>query len=32
MNVALQKAQGIAGVQFWEAHSYPMTWYTLSRV
>lgn len=25
MNVALQKAAGYAGIQFWQAHSYPMT-------
>ena len=30
MNVALQKASGYAGIQFWDAHSYPMTWYNLS--
>ncbi len=30
LNVALQKAEGYAGIQFWQAHSYPMTWYNLS--
>jgi len=30
MNVALQKALGYAGIQLWEAHSYPMSWYALS--
>jgi len=30
LNVALQKAEGYAGIQFWQAHSYPMTWYDLS--
>jgi pimeloyl-ACP methyl ester carboxylesterase len=30
MNVALQKAPGYAGIRFWEAHSYPMSWYNLS--
>lgn len=30
MNVALQKAPGYAGIRFWEAHSYPMSWYGLS--
>jgi hypothetical protein len=30
MNVALQKASGYAGIRFWEAHSYPMSWYGLS--
>jgi len=30
MNVALQKALGYAGIRFWEAHSYPMSWYALS--
>jgi hypothetical protein len=30
MNVALQKAEGYAGIQFWQAHSYPMNWYDLS--
>lgn len=30
LNVALQKAQGYAGIQFWQAHSYPMAWYNLS--
>ena len=30
VNVALQKAEGYAGIEFWQAHSYPMTWYDLS--
>lgn len=30
LNVALQKAEGDAGLLFWQAHSYPMTWYDLS--
>ena len=30
LNVALQKAAGYAGIQFWQAHSYPMSWYNLS--
>jgi hypothetical protein len=30
LNVALQKAEGYAGIEFWNAHSYPMQWYDLS--
>ncbi|MFO1502103.1 MAG: carboxypeptidase regulatory-like domain-containing protein, partial [Verrucomicrobiota bacterium] len=30
VNVALQKAEGFAGFEFWNAHGYPMQWYALS--
>ena len=26
-NIALEKAEGYAGGQFWQAHDYPMVWY-----
>ena len=29
-NIALEKAEGYAGLEFWQAHSYPMVWYSAS--